>query len=189
MNTMKTRVSAVLLATLTAAVLAGCGGQSNSEKIVQEAQSSAASAQEHDHKMDGGPAPEGIREARNPSFPVGSEVTLTADHMMGMDGAPATIVGAYDTTVYAVDYEPTDGGEKVTDHKWVVQEELENAGDEPLQVGDTAVLAADHMGGMKGAEATIAEVSHETVYMVDYSAGGMTMKNHKWVTESEIEAK
>ncbi len=142
-----------------------------------------------DHKMDGGPAPEGIAEAASPAHPVGSEVTLTADHMPGMDGATATITGAFDTTTYAVDYTPTTGGEPVKDHKWVVHEELQDAGDAPLQVGDTAVMEAEHMAGMKGAEATVASVTDETVYMVDYTADGMTMTNHKWVVESEIQPK
>ena len=42
------------------------------------------------------------------------------------------------------------------------------------------------MKGMKGAKATIASSTDETVYMVDYEAGGMKMTNHKWVVESEI---
>ena len=42
------------------------------------------------------------------------------------------------------------------------------------------------MEGMKGAQATIASSTDETVYMVDYESDGMTMTNHKWVVESEI---
>ena len=140
-----------------------------------------------EHAMDGGPAPAGIEEADDPAYPVGTEVTLTADHMPGMKGAEATVTGAFDTTAYQVDYTPTDGGEKVTAHKWVVQEELEGVHDDDLHVGDTAVMAADHMTGMKGAEATISGISEETVSMVDVtSADGMTMKNHKWVVEDEV---
>lgn len=138
------------------------------------------------HSMDGGSAPAGIVDANAPKYPVGTEVTLTTDHMEGMKGAPAKIVGAYKTTTYAVDYTPTDGGTPIKNHKWVVQEELKDAGKTPLKVGDKAVLEADHMPGMKGAEATISQVTDQTVYMVDYEANGMTMKNHKWVTEDEI---
>ncbi len=141
-----------------------------------------------EHAMDGGPAPAGIEEADDPAYPVGTEVTLTADHMPGMKGAEATVTGAFDTTAYQVDYTPTDGGEKVTAHKWVVQEELEGVHDDDLHVGDTAVMAADHMTGMKGAEATISGISEETVSMVDVTtADGMTMKNHKWVVEDEVQ--
>ena len=140
-----------------------------------------------EHPMDGGPAPEGIETAASPTYPVGTEVTLTADHMEGMDGANATIAGAYDTYTYAVDFTPSAGGEPVKDHKWVVQQEIKDAGDERLADGTEVTLEAEHMEGMKGAKATIASSTEETVYMVDYESDGMTMTNHKWVTESEIQ--
>ena len=54
----------------------------------------------------------------------GTEVTLEAKHMEGMEGATATIDSAEDTTVYMIDYEPTDGGETVRNHKWFVGEEF-----------------------------------------------------------------
>lgn len=139
-----------------------------------------------EHPMDGGPAPEGIETAASPTYPVGTEVTLTADHMEGMDGANATIAGAYDTYTYAVDFTPSAGGEPVKDHKWVVQQEIKDAGDERLADGTEVTLEAEHMEGMKGAKATIASSTDETVYMVDYESDGMTMTNHKWVVESEI---
>lgn len=141
----------------------------------------------HDHPSDGGPAPAGIKEAENPKYPVGTEVMLTADHMPGMDGANATISGAFDTYTYAIDYTPTDGGEPVRDHKWVVQEELEDAGEQLLADGTTKTILANHMQGMEGAEATIVSSTDETVYMVDIDSPDMTMKRHKWVVESEIE--
>ena len=139
-----------------------------------------------EHPMDGGPAPEGIETAASPTYPVGTEVTLTADHMEGMDGANATIAGAYDTYTYAVDFTPSTGGEPVKDHKWVVQQEIKDAGDERLADGTEVTLEAEHMEGMKGAKATIASSTEETVYMVDYESDGMTMTNHKWVVESEL---
>lgn len=139
------------------------------------------------HSMDGGPVPEGMVAAQNPTYPVGTAVTLAADHMPGMDGAPATIVGAYETYTYAVDYTPTTGGDPVTDHRWVVQEDLQGAPDERLADGTEVTLAADHMEGMAGATATIVSSTDETVYVVDYEADGMMMTNHKWLVESEIE--
>lgn len=142
----------------------------------------------HEHAMDGGPAPEGITPAANPTYPVGSEVTLTADHMPGMEGAPATVSGAYSTTAYSVNYEPTDGGPEVTDHKWVVQEEIRDAGSERLADGTPVTIEADHMPGMKGAHGTIESSTTQTVYMVDYESDGMTMTNHKWVVEDELHA-
>ncbi|MGJ5590150.1 YdhK family protein [Micrococcus lylae] len=139
-----------------------------------------------EHPMDGGPAPEGIEGAASPTYPVGTEVTLTADHMEGMDGANATIAGAYDTYTYAVNFTPSAGGEPVKDHKWVVQQEIKDAGDERLADGTEVTLEAEHMEGMKGTKATIASSTEETVYMVDYESDGMTMTNHKWVVESEL---
>ena len=107
--------------------------------------------------------------------------------MPGMEGAEATVSGAFDTTTYSVSYTPTDGGEPVEDHKWVVHEELQDPGEAPLDDGTEVVLQADHMAGMKGAEATIDSSTDETVYMVDMTMDGMEMTNHKWVVESELE--
>lgn len=141
----------------------------------------------HEHKADGGQPPKGIKQASDPRFAVGNEVVLTADHMPGMDGAKATISGAFDTTAYSVSYTPTDGGDPVKDHKWVVHEEVESPGSVPLAAGDEVVLTADHMPGMKGAEATIESSTDDTAYMVDVDTGDMTMTNHKWVVEDEVE--
>ena len=176
--------------TLTGAiVLTGCANSTDGESSPTAPQSENTQA-EHggmDHPMDGGPVPEGMTAAENPEYPVGTDVTLTADHMEGMNGAPATVVGAYDTYTYAIDYTPTDGGDPITDHKWVVQEELEGAGNERLADGTEVTVNADHMEGMNGATATIASSTDETVYVVDYTADGMEMTNHKWVVESEMQ--
>ena len=122
------RLLAVPATALLAITLAGCTGESSPAS--ENSPSTSTSAMDHSHhdmghSMDGGPAPEGIHKASNPTFPIGSHVMLTTDHMDGMKDAPATVVGAYDTTVYQVDYTPTTGGERITNHKWVVQEELE----------------------------------------------------------------
>ena len=103
------------------------------------------------------------------------------------EGAKATIVGAYDTTVYTISYTPTNGGPEVKDHKWVIHEELKDAGKEPLKPGAKAGVNADHMEGMNGATAVIDSAEQTTVYMVDFtSTSGEEVKNHKWVTESEL---
>ncbi|PET71278.1 hypothetical protein CN514_07580 [Bacillus sp. AFS001701] len=44
--------------------------------------------------------------------------------MEGMKGAKATIYSAERTTVYMIDFKPTDGGETVKNHKWVTELEL-----------------------------------------------------------------
>ncbi|MEH7583544.1 YdhK family protein [Priestia megaterium] len=68
---------------------------------------------------------------------------------------------------------------------------LKKAENPTYKVGDKAVIKADHMKGMKGAKATIVSAEKTTVYMVDYAptTGGEKVKNHKWVTESELSAK
>ncbi|MCQ9127101.1 DUF1541 domain-containing protein [Corynebacterium amycolatum] len=140
----------------------------------------------HDHPADGGPAPEGMIAADNAKFPVGSEVQVLADHMPGMKGAEGKVVGVFTTTTYSVSYTPTDGSEPVKDHRWVVHEELENPGEAPLADGSEITINAEHMAGMKGAKGTVDYSTQEPVYMVDIDDEGMTMKNHKWVTESEL---
>lgn len=105
-----------------------------------------------------------------------------------MKGAEATIVGAYDTTVYAISYTPTTGGERVTNHKWVIHEELIDAGEAPLEPGTEVKTEASHMEGMEDASVEIDSAEETTVYMVDFTTttGGKEVKNHKWVTESEL---
>lgn len=175
-----------LIAVGAAAALAltGCANsQHDSDKKVETA-TGVAQAASHEHSMDGGAAPAGMVKALGPTFPVGSEVVLQADHMEGMKGATAKIVGAYTTTAYEVSYTPTTGGPQVKNHKWVVFEELK-----PHADAATAELNADHMPGMKGADATIESETNETVYMVDVISGPMQMKNHKWFVEGELKAK
>ncbi|RXZ02804.1 hypothetical protein DMO16_22275 [Fictibacillus sp. S7] len=136
-----------------------------------------------------GEVPKGLKEAKNPKYKVGSQAIITASHMPGMNGAKAKIVGAYDTTAYAVTYTPTTGGKRVKNHKWVIQEEIQNAGNKTLKPGTKIKLNADHMKGMKGASAVIDSAETTIVYMVDYTTttGGEKVKNHKWVTESELQ--
>lgn len=187
-----------MLALSTALVLAACGGneepaQNDDANNSMESQNNANdSTGEMDHSAmnhsSSGEVPEGLKEAENPKYPVDSEATINANHMGGMDGATATITGAFDTTVYTVTYTPTTGGEPVEDHKWVIHEELEDAGVEPFSSGDEVVLNADHMEGMNGAAATIDSAEQTTVYMVSYkdTETGQEVTHHKWVTESEL---
>ena len=129
--------------------------------------------------------------SKDPKYPVGSEVIINADHMEGMNGADGKVVSAYDTTAYTVTYTPTDGGDKVKNHKWVVQEEIKDHGKEPYKPGDKVTLNTNHMEGMDGAEAEIEKAEKTTVYMLDYKPtnGGNEVKNHLWITESELAPK
>lgn len=188
---MKLRALAATTASITTVMaLTACSGNSSTHSMSSMSSMSTATSSTSDAmadmNMDGGPAPAGMKAATNATYKVGTKVALTADHMAGMNGAPATVTGAFTTTTYAVNYEPTTGGAMVKDHKWVVQEELQGAGNTRLPDGASVTITADHMPGMKGAKGTIASSTTQTVYMVDYTAHGMTMKNHKWVIESEM---
>ncbi|WP_231514782.1 YdhK family protein [Oceanobacillus salinisoli] len=190
-----------LIAVIT---LSACGGTSDDEENqadtgneetemdieMEDKGEKEEDADSHAH-MDhsgSGDVPEGLEEAENPTFEVGSQATIQADHMAGMEGAEAEIVGAYDTTVYTVSYTPTTGEEPVENHKWVIHEEIAEAGSEPFVLGEEVILEADHMEGMEGATATIDSVEETTVYMVDFvtTTDGEEVRNHKWVTESEL---
>lgn len=208
---MQKKSKIVILSTLLAAlllVLGACGNanddtqstneetENTNQEATNEQENTDTNSEEDMEGMDhsgmnhsgSGEVPEGLKEAENPTYPVGSKAIINASHMSGMNGAEATISGAFDTTVYTVTYIPTTGGEPVKEHKWVIHEELENAGDEPFQTGDEVVLNAEHMEGMKGATATIDSAEQTTVYMVDYTdtETGEKVTYHKWVTESEL---
>jgi len=135
-----------------------------------------------------GEVPADLKGAENPTYPMGSKAIIQTDHMEGMKGAEATIVGAYDTIAYAVSYTPTNGGERVENHKWVVQEEIAQSDKEPLEPGSEVTIQADHMKGMDEATAIIDSAKKTTVYMIDYTPtnGGEKVTNHKWVTDSEL---
>lgn len=149
----------------------------------------------HDNKemnhSESGEVPADIKTAANPTYKIGSKVIINADHMKGMDSAEAKVVGAYDTTAYMITYTPADGGEKVKNHKWIIQEEIKDAGNKTLKTGSEVTIEADHMKGMNGAKAVIESSKDTTVYMVDYTptTGGDKVKNHKWLIEDELKSK
>src|SRR5699024_6934992 len=88
-----------------------------------------------------------LDEEEDPNYTVNSEAEIKADHMEGSEGAVATIEGAYDTIAYAVTYTPTDGEEKVENHKRAIHDEIVDAKEEPYNQRDEVVLDADHMEG------------------------------------------
>ncbi|MDX5323110.1 MAG: YdhK family protein [Exiguobacterium sp.] len=136
-----------------------------------------------------GDVPEGLKSAENPTFAVGDKAIITEAHMPGMEGAEATIVGAYDTVVYSISYDPMHGGERVRDHKWIIHEEIVDAKADAYEPGDEVTVDAEHMNGMGGATATIDSSEETTVYMVDFELdNGERVTNHKWVTEDELSA-
>ncbi|ADC50652.1 hypothetical protein BpOF4_13005 [Alkalihalophilus pseudofirmus OF4] len=194
-----------MAALFSAFVISACGNEEvNPDEVMENEEQTETEGEEHsemdehgdvdedehahmDHSSSG-EVPEGLEEADNPTYEVGSHAMITDGHMAGMEGAEATIVGAYDTMVYAVSYDPTDGGPREENHKWVIHEELEEADQDPFEPGDEVTLNADHMAGMEGAEAVIDSAQQTTVYMVDFTLtdSGEEVVNHKWVTEEEL---
>ena len=209
---MKNRKIYLMVATLaTTLTLAACGTGNEETDTASSESSSSTSMNMDDSSMmmssdssmmssesgmdmesmmhdDSGELPDGLKKAENPKYEVGSTAIIQADHMEGMKGAEATIVGAFDTTVYEVSYQPTTGAERVENHKWVTQEEIEEVGESVIANGTEVTLEADHMEGMDDAPATIEASKTTTIYMIDYepTTGGDTVKNHKWVTEDEL---
>lgn len=161
----------------------GCSsGEKNSD-------SEKSTQTQHEHRETGSSdIPDGLEPASDPTYKEGSQVIIKADHMEGMNEAKATVLNAFNTIAYEVTYTPTTGGEPVKHHKWVIQDEIKDAGNEMLEKGTQVTLEADHMEGMKGAKATIESAENTTVYMVDYqpTTGGDMVTNHKWVTEEEV---
>src|SRR5699024_3370077 len=102
---MKRTISLAALTLTSALALTACGDATESdtadatttaETTTDEHQTTTEATEDGGnhadmHPADGGPPPAGIEEAENPTYPVGTEVTLTADHMPGMDGAPAPL--------------------------------------------------------------------------------------------------
>ena len=186
---MKKIIGSVMLG-LSSLVILGACSTTNESINTQHSEHPSGSMNSSSMEMpmhDSGEIPDNMKKTENPKYPFGTEVKLVGGHMSGMKGAQATVVGAYDTTIYAVTYLPTDGGEEVENHKWVVQEELKES-NESYSKGDRVVLEADHMEGMKGATATIDQAINGTAYIVDYEPtdGGKTVTNHKWLTEEEL---
>ncbi|MGE7844050.1 YdhK family protein [Lysinibacillus sp. NPDC093712] len=183
-----------LMASLALLILSACSEDAaKSEPTNSEAIDHSTEA-DHGEEMNhssSGEVPSTLKTAENPKFPVGSTAMIKDGHMSGMKGAEATIVGAYDTTAYIISYEPTTGGKKIENHKWVIHEELIDPGAAPLAPGTEVKTTATHMKGMENATVRIDEAVQTTVYMIDFplTTTGEEMKNHKWVTDSELTSK
>lgn len=181
-----------ILTVSSIALLAACSPEeTNDQTQMNDTPDTSESTDEGHEGMvhdESGEIPEGLEEAQNPMYEVGESVILQDDHMPGMDGAEATIVGAFDTTVYEVSFDPTNGAEREENHRWVIHEELAESDEEAFEAGDEVTLEANHMEGMEGATATIDNAVATNVYMVDYQPtdGGEVVRNHKWFTEDEL---
>ncbi len=135
---MKKQLAMISVVAVVALSLSACGTSTSSNKSNQNNKEMS----DMNHSSSGEVSSD-MKKAENPTFKVGDQVTIHSDHMEGMNGAKGTVVGAYSTTAYVVSYTPTNGGEKVTNHKWVIQEEIKDNNAEPYKQGDQVVLKAD----------------------------------------------
>jgi hypothetical protein len=177
-----------LISLIAAITLTACSGDEEKATPTEESTHDQNSGHSNMNHSGSSEVPEGLKNADNATFSVGSKAIIKDGHMEGMEGAEATIVGAYDTVAYTISYAPTNGGKKVEDHKWVIHEELINVGEAQLEPGTDVSIDAEHMAGMDGATAEIDFAEKTTVYMIDFTPtdGSDKVKNHKWVTESEL---
>lgn len=190
---MKKRTKLPTILSLFAALFLVLGACSNSDDKSKEEKEENENKEHSEMDMNhssSGDVPEGLKAAENPTYEVGSQAIIESGHMESMKGAEATIVGAFDTTAYAISYTPATGGEKVENHKWIIHEEIKDAGEVTYEPGAEVTVNASHMEGMNGAVAEVESAEKTTVYMVDFTptTGGEKVKNHKWVTESELSA-
>ncbi|WP_099300766.1 YdhK family protein [Bacillus sp. Marseille-P3800] len=186
-------VAATLIGLTFTLVACGNGETDDTSETAEKHDTHDEASDEHaGHEMDlssSGEIPEGLEEAEDPLFSVGTTAYIEDGHMPEMNGVEVVITGAFDTTVYTVSYDPTDGGQRVEDHEWVVHEEFVEVGEEPLEIGEEASMDASHMTGMEGAVAEIDSAQSTTVYMVDFTTtDGEEVQNHKWVVEEELTA-
>ncbi|MHA8262190.1 YdhK family protein [Lactobacillaceae bacterium Melli_B3] len=139
-------------------------------------------------ETNGGKAPKGLKADKNAKYKVGSKVMINANHMSGMKGAMATVTGVYKTKLYTIDYQPTNGGSEVKNHKFLVSKEIKAANKGTLKVGESITVEASHMTGMKGAKGKIVAIENGPAYMVNFKATNSktTYTNHKWLAQSEL---
>lgn len=95
-------------------LVAGCSSNSTQKEGSSTHSHSSERTEMHEHT--GSKKVHGLKKAEQPKYKAGTKVKLTADHMKGMKDANATIVNAYDSKLYAVDYKSTSDKKMVKDH-------------------------------------------------------------------------
>ncbi|CAK8053629.1 YdhK family protein [Eupransor demetentiae] len=56
---------------------------------------------------------------------VGDDITIASAHMSGMKGAQGKVVEVKAGPAYAINYQPTDGSEEVTNHLYLAEDEIQ----------------------------------------------------------------
>src|SRR5690625_4520772 len=130
------KIFVVIIAVISLITLSACSGNNeeqgleNSNNAKTESNNNETENESDSHgdmnHSSSGEVPKALKSSENPTYEVGSKAIVETDHMKGMKGAEATIVGAYSTNAYAISYTPTTGGERVRSEEWVIQEELKD---------------------------------------------------------------
>lgn len=148
------------------------------------------SAAEMHMEMHNSTTVDSLAPAVHPRYPVGTAIIVKADHMSGMKNAKGTVSGVFDTPLYAVDY-VNSHGEAVSNHKWVIQQEIQDSGSRSYQLGDQVTLLPGHMSGLggSGVHARLVQTVKGPAYMIDYQPtdGTSPVIHHQWVTQNELQ--
>ncbi|TSB47242.1 YdhK family protein [Alkalicoccobacillus porphyridii] len=178
----------LFLWTATVLILSGCNADGTIKDQQPSVKNETADPSNQTDQSATPQLPEGLTEEPDPTYAIGSNATILTDQSRDMHRAEAVIVGAYNTTAYAVSYKPTNATDDVWNHKWVIKEELTPSDSTNLEPGHQVTLHTDRIQGMEGAKATIESSQQTTVYMVNFvpTNGEDEVINYQWVTEQEL---
>ncbi|WP_037587063.1 DUF1541 domain-containing protein [Stenoxybacter acetivorans] len=164
--------------------LSACAANSSSKTNEENRQNQPVSA--HGHLHGNALLPANMTAAVNPKYAVGQRVVINEEHMPNSLGAKGVVKGAYRTNLIMVSFADKYGN-VISNHKWVVQEEL--ADKKIARKGDKVKLSAAHLGGDMNAAAFVDDVLYQqTAYVVDYlpTDGGAMVEDHMWYSEQEL---
>jgi len=107
--------------------------------------------------------PEGLEEGESPTYEVDSIAIIEDDHRRceGCRSNYSSCIRHYGIYCFV---NSNNWGKQVENHKWVIHDEIKEAGDDPFQTGSEVVIEAGHMEGMKGANAQIDSGKDDCVY-------------------------
>src|SRR5699024_7123346 len=139
---MMKKLSSIIVA--SGLVLSACSTgneeEENSKDQKQEKHMNHKSESKDQDKMKSTDESKNKKRTDDNKYKKDDKITNTDDHMPGMKNAKGTVKGAYKTYAYVVSYTPTNGDEKVNNHKWVVNEEVADAPENGFKKGDTVKL-------------------------------------------------
>src|SRR5690625_3117524 len=101
------KIFVVIIAVISLITLSACSGN-NEEQSLENSNNTETESNNNEIKNESdshadmnhsgsGEVPKGLKTSENPTYKVDSKAIVEADHMKGMKGAEATIVGAFST--------------------------------------------------------------------------------------------